>query len=99
MSPNVNEVHSNEEGAMKEEEEVVNFNKDVAREDEEGTVNNAGSLKGVLESYLQIDNSLVARELLRCKKLSNNSGNTLKQDVESLPILLQVVHFKFSLEM
>ena len=34
MSPNANEVRSEEEDIIQEEEEVVNFNKDVAHGDE-----------------------------------------------------------------
>ena len=48
MWPDVNEVHSDEEITMQEEEEVANYNQDVLHADEEGTLNNAGSLKGVI---------------------------------------------------
>ena len=74
----------------------MNCNQYAAYVDEEGTLNNAGSLNGFVESYLQIDESLITRELLRCKKIYTNSINALKQDVESLTMLLQAVYFECS---
>ena len=41
----MNEICSDEEYAMKEEEETSNCNKDVACTDEEGTNEKSGSLK------------------------------------------------------
>ena len=52
MSPKVNEVHSDEGDTSKEEEEVANCNKDVVHANEEGNINNEGSLNGALESNL-----------------------------------------------
>ena len=64
MSPNENEAFSNEEDMIhEEEEEVANCNQEILREDEEGTLSNVGSLKGLVESYLQIDGILITREL------------------------------------
>ena len=51
-----------------------------------------------IESYLQIDKSIITRELLRCKKLTTNSSNALKQALEALPMPLQAVHYEFSSE-
>ena len=50
MSPNVNEVHGDEEDMMQEEEEVENHNQEVIHAYEEGTLNNVGSLKGNIGS-------------------------------------------------
>ena len=67
--------------------------------DGEGTINNMGSIKGVLKSYLKANKSLIARDLLRCKKLLTDSSNDLKQAAESLPMPFKVVHFESSSEM
>ena len=61
MSKNSNKVHSDEEVMMQKEEEVLNHNQEFLHADEEGNLNNAGSLKGVIESYPHIDKSTITR--------------------------------------
>ena len=52
ISPNVNEVHSDEENVAQEEVETVHYDEDVVHADREVTINNMGSTKDFLESYL-----------------------------------------------
>ena len=89
---------SDEEYMMQIEEKVLNHNQEIAHADEEKIINNVGSLKGVIDRYLQIDEILITRELLRCKKLTTNSDNDLKWAVEALPMPLQAVTFECSSE-
>ena len=94
MSPNLNEMFSDEEGMAQGKEEVVDYAQEVSWTDEEGNRNNFGLVKGVIVSYLNAEKSLITRDLLRCKKLTTISGNDLKQSVESLLMPLQTVHFE-----
>ena len=89
---------SDEEYMMQIKEKVLNHNQEIAHADEEKIINNVGSLKGVIDRYLQIDEILITRELLRCKKLTTNSDNDLKWAVEALPMPLQAVTFECSSE-
>ena len=95
MPPNANEAHVDEEEIIQGDNEALNYNQEVVRKDEERKINSAGSLKGVIESHLQADESLTTRELLRCETLTTNKGNVLKQAMESLLMPLQVVHYEF----
>ena len=78
ISPNINEVHSDEEDAMQEEKETAHYDKEVVHSDEESAIKSIGSMKGVIESYLKANKNFIEIDLLRCKKLSANSGNSLK---------------------
>ena len=62
---------------MQEDVETTRYDEEVVHTDEEGTINNMGSTKGVLESYLRLNKNFVTKEFLRCKKLSTKSGNAL----------------------
>ena len=93
MSPNVNEVHGDEEDIELEKDEELDHDREIALADEEGNVNPLGSMKNVIETHLQVNKSLVSRSLLRCKKLKAKEGNVLKLAMEPLPIPLQALFF------
>ena len=56
-------------------------------------------MKNIIESYLQLDKSVVSRSLMRCKKVQSNEEHFLKLAVELLLIPLQVVFFELSSEL
>ena len=49
-------MHSDKEEMIQEEEDVLNQNNEVFHADEEGNLNNTGSLQGIIDSYPQIYN-------------------------------------------
>ena len=78
MPPNVNEVCSDEEDIKQEEDEELDYDKEVVQTDGEGNANPLGSIKDIIEIFLQVDESLVHRNPLSCKKIKTREGNALK---------------------
>ena len=83
-----NEVHSDEEDIVQEEDEDLCYDKEVVQIDGEGDINPLGSTKNVIEGHMQVDKSLVNRHLLRCKNLKTREVNVLKIAVDSFLIPL-----------